>query len=167
MSNDLIPSIPAVVGMAQAEAQAMNALAAYLTTDEGRAASDDDLKLWLVDRGWPPSKLRAWTERISAYLSLAHPDEGDPRILSARLSNRLERLAHRAEEQNDMKHAIEATKAQATLAKVGGFAPAAQQQVNIAITNANAHLVSDDELLKVASAKPVAATVVESDPILA
>jgi hypothetical protein len=165
-----LPSIPAVVGMAQAEAQAMNALAKFLTSEEGRQASDDDLKLWLVDRGWPASKLRAWTERISAYLSLSEPDAADPRVLAARLSTRLERLAHRAEDLNDMKHAIEATKAQAQLGKVGGFAPVAQQQVQVTITNANAHLVSDEELLRVAGAKQVdaisVATEVE-DPLLA
>lgn len=147
-----LPSIPAVVGMAQAEAIAMNALAQHLTTEEGRGASDEELKLWLFERGWPPTKLRAWTERISAYLALANPDDADPRALSARLSVRLERLAHRAEDLNDMKHAIEATKVQATLNKLGGYAPVAQQQVSVTITNANAHLVSDDELLKVANA---------------
>jgi len=162
-----LPSIPAVVGMAQAEADAMNALATFLTTPEGRAADDNTLKLWLVDRGWPPGKLRAWTERISAYLALAFPDEGDPRILSQRLSSRLERLAHKAEDQNDMKHAIEATKAQAQLNKVGGFAPAALQQVSVNITNATAHLASDDELLRIANAKPVQATVLDADPLLA
>lgn len=152
--------------MAQAEATAMNALASFLTTPEGRQASEDDLKLWLIDRGWPPSKLRAWTERISAYLALADPDDGDPRVLASRLSSRLERLAHRSEEMNDMKHAIEATKAQAQLNKVGGFAPAAQQSVSVTITNATAHLASDDELLRIARAKPVQAVVVE-DPLLA
>lgn len=159
--QDLMPTIPAVVGMAQAEADAINALTTFLTTPEGRHASEDDLKLWLIDRGWPPSKLRAWTERISAYLALAFPDDGDPRVLTSRLSVRLERLAHRSEEMNDMKHAIEATKAQATLHKVGGFAPAsAQANIQVNITSANAHLVSDEELLKVANAS-------QQDPLLA
>jgi len=159
-----IPSIPAIVGMALAEAEAMNALAHFLGTEEGRRASEDDLKLWLIDRGWPPSKLRSWTERISAYLSLACPDEGDPRLLAHRLSLRLDRLAHRAEDQNDMKHAIEATKAQAQLNKLGGFAPAAQQAIQVNITNSTAHLASDDDLIRIASSKTVE---VESDPILA
>lgn len=162
--TQLLPSIPAVVGMAQAEAQAMNALALFLTTPEGRQASDDDLKLWLIERGWPAAKLRQWTERISAYLALAFPDEGDPRVLASRLGVRLERLAHRAEEMNDMKHAIEATKAQATLAKVGGFAPVAQQQVQVNITNSTAHLASDDDLMRIVNSKQVDATV--EDPLL-
>jgi hypothetical protein len=160
--------------MAVAESRAISAMVAFITTEEGQRASDDDLRLWLVDRGWPPSKLRAWTERISAQLSLANPEDADPRALTARLSVRLERLAHRAEEMNDMKHAIEATKAQAQLGKVGGFAPVAQQQVSVTITNANAHLVSDDELLRVANAKQVDARVVATeqsaldlDPLLA
>lgn len=145
-----LPAIPAVVGMAQAEADAMNALAAFLTTPEGRGASDTELKMWLFERGWPPGKLRAWTERISAYLALACPDEGDPRLLGMRLSLRLERIAHRSEEMNDMKHAIEATKAQAQLNKLGGFAPAASANVAIQINTATAHLASDEELARIA-----------------
>lgn len=159
-----LPTIPAVVGMAQAEADAVNALATFLTTEGGRQASEDDLKLWLIDRGWPASKLRTWTERISAYLALAFPDQGDPRVLTSRFSVRLERLAHRSEEMNDMKHAIEATKAQAQLHKIGGFAPASSQtNVQVNITNGNAHLVSDEELLKVANSTVVP----EADPLLA
>jgi hypothetical protein len=162
--HDLVPVIPAVVGMAQAEADAVNALATFLTSPEGRQSSEDDLKLWLIDRGWPPSKLRAWTERISAYLALASPDDGDPRVLTSRFSVRLERLAHRSEEMNDMKHAIEATKAQATLHKIGGFAPASSPaNIQVNITNGNAHLVSDEELLKVANATVVP----DADPLLA
>lgn len=166
-SPDTMPAIPAVVGMAQAESDAMNALAAFIASEEGRGASDDELKVWLFERGWPPNKLRAWTERISAYLSLAFPDHADPRVLASRLSIRLERLAHRAEEQNDIKHAVEATKVQATLEKLGGFAPVAQQQVQVNITNSNAHLASDEELLRIAGARPVEARIVADDPLLA
>jgi len=156
LDTNALPAIPAIVGMAQAEADAMNALAAFMTTPEGRSADDTTLKLWLVDRGWPPSKLKSWTERISAYLALACPDEGDPRLLSQRLSLRLERLAHRAEDQNDIKHAVEATKAQAQLNKLGGFAPAASASVAIQINATTAHLASDDELARIAKqAAPV------------
>jgi hypothetical protein len=154
--------IPAVPSLAQAEQDAIAALAAFINSPEGRGAGDQDLKLWLFERGWNPNKLKAWTERIAALAAVADPHAADPRLIAHRLDHRLERLAHRAEDMNDMKHAIAATEAQAKLHRLGGFAPAAGAAVTVNVTASTAHLVSDDELAKIA--KQAEAVVVHPSP---
>lgn len=143
-----------VANLAQAEASAIHALAGWLATQEGQAAGDTDIALWLTERGWHPSKWRAWAERIAAQQSLADPGNSDPTLISAKLNLRFERLAHRAEAQNDMKHAIAATEAQAKLNKAGGFAPTNQPTVAIQINQSTAHLVSDEDLARIAASAP-------------
>jgi len=136
--------------LAVAEAHAIQALAAWMDTDEGRIAEDVDIKLWMVERGWSPSKWRAWGERIAAQMALADPTTSDPQNLAHRLNSRLERLAHKAEDNNDFKHAIQASEAQAKLSKLGGYAPAAQSSIAVQINTSTAHLASDEDLIKIA-----------------
>lgn len=143
---DLLPT----QNLAHAEAKAIQTLAEFLTTEEGRAAGDQDIQLWMVDHGWPPRLWRKWSERIAAALSLQDPTSGDPRFILAKLNERFERLAHRAEEFNDLKHAIQASEAQAKLNKAGGFAPPQQQGITVNFTNATAHLASDEDLARIA-----------------
>lgn len=156
LSDPIAPALAAVNPLALAEGEAIKAFAAYLTTDEGRSAKDKALRAWLVERGWPPTKLKIWSERVAALVALSDPTAADPRVLAARLDARFERLAFRAEERNDIKHAIEATKAQAQLNKLGGFSPqGAATSVTVNVTRGSAHLVSDDDLAKVVEAAVV------------
>lgn len=157
--------------LATAEASAITSLAEWLTTPEGQRADDSDIKLWIVEKGWHPSKWRAWAERISAKLALQDPDSKNLVLLGERLNLRLERLAFRAEDNNDVKHAIAATESQAKLNKLGGFAPANNlTQVNLNVTNATAHLVSDDALANIARQAEYsipAEYAIPDDPLLA
>lgn len=153
--DPLDAALAGVANVATAEGEAIRALAAYLGTPEGRCAKDKDLKRWLLDRGWPPTKLRQWTERIAALAALADPTGADPRVLAARLDQRFERIAFKAEERGDMKHAILATEAQAKLNRVGGFVQNPTAQVTVNVTRSAAHLVSDDDLAKVVEAAVV------------
>ena len=156
LSDPIAPALAAANPLALAEGEAIKAFAAYLTTDEGRSAKDKALRAWLVERGWPPTKLKVWSERVAALVALSDPTAADPRVLVARLNARFERLAFRAEERNDVKHAIEATKAQAQLNKLGGFSPqGAATSVTVNVTRGSAHLVSDDDLAKVVEAAVV------------
>lgn len=142
--------------LALAEAEAIHAMAGWLATPEGQAAGDTEIALWLTERGWHPSKWRAWAERIAAQQALADPKRNDPTLIQAKLDQRLERLAFRAEGNNDLKHAIQATEAQAKLNKVGGFAPQAAPNVAIQINTNTAHLASDDDLAMIATQAPAA-----------
>lgn len=135
--------------LAQAERDAILELTRFLNTEEGRAADDRTLRLWFVERGWPIQKYRAWSEQIAVHMAIASPTQ-NPEVLTQRLNIRLERLALTSEDRGDMKHAILATEAQAKLNKIGGFVPPTNQTNILHVTNANAHLVSDDELAKIA-----------------
>lgn len=151
--EDTLVVIPEARNLAKAEAEAIQALTAWLSEDDGRAAGDEEIQLWLIDRGWPPKLWRKWAERISAAMALADPKESDPSILSSRLNQRFERLAFIAEDHNDLKHAIQASESQAKLNNLGGFKPASSQTLlNLSVTNATAHLVSDDQLIRIARA---------------
>lgn len=144
---DIVPTANLVV----AESHAIAAFAEWLDTPEGRAASDVDVRLWLSDRGWPPKKFREWGERIAAQIALADPASANPQIIAARLNHRFERLAFKAEENNDLKHALAASEAQAKLNKVGGYAPQAQANIAIQVNASTAHLASDEDLARIAS----------------
>lgn len=139
------------MNLAKAEADAIRQMSIWLASEEGQAAGDAEVGQWMVDRGWHPSKWRAWAERIAAEQALADPLASDPTLIHAKLNHRFERLALKAEGNNDIKHAIEATKAQATLCKVGGFAPGPTTAVQVNVTNGTAHLVSDDDLIALAT----------------
>lgn len=160
-----VATIPQTSNLATNESRAIQALAEWLGTEDGQAAGDVDIQVWMVERGWPPRLWRKWAERIAADMALRSPGEADPRVILSRVNQRFERLAFKAEENNDLKHAIAATEAQAKLNNLGGFRPAAANatQVNVNVTNATAHLASDETLERIATAT---ASVVESDPLL-
>lgn len=145
-----------VANLAVAEANAIRALAEWLATPEGQGAGRVEMELWMVERGWQPGKLQAWAERIAAEQALADPRASDPMLIHAKLNQRFERLALRAESMNDIKHAVAASEAQAKLNKLGGFAPQAGATVAIQVNASTAHLASDDDLARIAKqAKPV------------
>lgn len=149
--------------LASAESSAIQALAKYLDTEDGRASGDEEIKLWMFERGWSPSLWRKWSERIATQLALSDPTYGDPRVVLAKLDQRFERLAFLAEERNDLKHAIQATEAQAKLNKAGGYSPPQlQQAISINFSNSTAHLASDEDLARIAGAHHAQGVVVHA-----
>lgn len=175
-----MPNLPAdpldldLTAPIDAERAAIKEFAHWLTVGEGRGAGRDDIKLWLAERGWPPNKARLWGEQVAAQMALADPNNADVRFLAAKVNNRLERIAHKAEDFNDFKHAIAATEAQAKLHRLGGFAPSGAPTVAIQVNAASAHLVSDEDLARIAAqavpAQPIPAQAVptqrpEDDPL--
>lgn len=152
------------LALATAERQACATLARWLATPEGMAANRDAIHTWLDDHGWDRRKLTKWMDDIQAQQAIDDPANNDAKLLGARIHARMDRIAIAAEDRGDFKHAIAATESQAKLHKLGGYAPIAQQAIQINVSTATAHLASDEDLLAIANATPVDSIRTYTDP---
>lgn len=143
------------------EANAIKAFCGYLTSNQ--TATREAIIDWLKARGWEYSDYLRWRDRITGHM--ASIGNEDPQAIKHRLAARLQHIAHGAESCRDFSAAVKATEAEARIQGIAIDAKAAAPAVTLNISNLSAPFVSDDDLLKIATAKQVDGEVVDNEPL--
>ena len=159
-----------IVDIARAEAEAIQQLCVLFAGKE--SMSQPQLTEWLTTRGWKVHDLRRWEDRIGALL--AEREGVDLKTVQARLTTRLQRIAHKAETADKFDQAVKATEAEARLHGIlkDQLSPTIAVQFN-APGAIDPRSLSDDELrarlveLDRRLAAPTQAATVEIDDLLA